>query len=182
MAYVGPSEPGVLTLTEYSRSRGISYASLRRAVDDGRLSLQAIRTSNSGRLVGIVADLADAELAGNTDPGRREVGLRERVELEETPADQPKTYAEHRAARERYNAELTRLELLEKLGMVTATEDVMAAADRTARAVKESLLVIPDRVCSLVAAETDPGRVHAILMNEIRQALHALSRPATESS
>jgi hypothetical protein len=92
-----------------------------------------------------------------------------------TPGADPDSYQVHRAARERYQAELTRLELEERQGKLTPTADVERAAAQTARAVRDALLVIPDRVGAQVAAETDPARVHALLAAEVRHALVALS-------
>ena len=180
-------EPGVIPVTKYAKLRGLSYTAIALARKSGRLHGEAIRISPTGRFHGIVPELADQQLADNTDQERSETGSLRPGDYQpasgvDSLPPNPGTYAEHRAARERYNAELTRIELLEKLGLTVSTEDVSKAADQTARRVKEALLVIPDRICSLVAAETDTGRVHAILSNEIRQALHALAGAATHTT
>jgi hypothetical protein len=48
------------------------------------------------------------------------------------------------------------------------------AAD-TARKTRDALLAVPDRIAALLAAETDPARVHAVLSNELKQALHGIA-------
>jgi len=118
----------------------------------------------SGAAGGSAQDLeVGADLGGEDEPDPPE-------DIEREPS-----YQEQRAKRESYQAALTRLDLLERMGRLTSTEGVEKAAGAAARMVKEALLVIPDRVAALVAAETDPARVHAILTNEIRQALSGLA-------
>ena len=118
----------------------------------------------SGAAGGSAQDLeVGADLGGEDEPDPPE-------DVEREPS-----YQEQRAKRESYQAALTRLDLLERMGRLTSTEGVEKAAGAAARMVKEALLVIPDRVAALVAAETDPARVHAILTNEIRQALSGLA-------
>jgi hypothetical protein len=53
---------------------------------------------------------------------------------------------------------------------------------RRYRAARDQLLTVPDRVADILAAERDPARVHAILLNELEQALHGLSESATAES
>lgn len=44
-----------------------------------------------------------------------------------------------------------------------------------ARTVRDNILNVPDRLAAELAAETDPGRVHARLDDELRSALEALA-------
>lgn len=41
--------------------------------------------------------------------------------------------------------------------------------------VRDSILNIADRVAPILAAEMDAGKVHAVLMDELRQALEYLA-------
>lgn len=94
----------------------------------------------------------------------------------ESDADRPDgSFHDARADRERAEAALRQLELAKQLGQVVLADDVTRAAHTAARAARDALLSIPDRVAGLVAAETDVARVHAILTNELRQALNGLA-------
>jgi hypothetical protein len=173
-----------LSLRAYARSRGVRLAAVQKAIESGRVTAVQ-RDEITGYLKGIDPEIADREWAVNTDQGQAEKSgasftLPESfaddvmVAVPEAEDEGP-SYQEHRAKREAYNAQLTQLELLRELQLVTPTADVAKAAAAVARIVREALLVVPDRVSDLVAAETDAGRVHAILANEIRQALTAIS-------
>jgi len=50
-------------------------------------------------------------------------------------------------------------------------DDVKKAAFGTACRVRNSTLNIPDRVAPILAAEMDAGKLHAVLLDEFRQAL-----------
>ncbi|HBJ76109.1 MAG TPA: hypothetical protein DDY86_11660 [Syntrophaceae bacterium] len=55
--------------------------------------------------------------------------------------------------------------------------DVKDAAFSRARQVRDALLNIPDRISSILAAETDHDRTRDILIAEIRQVLEILEKP-----
>lgn len=80
-----------------------------------------------------------------------------------------------RAMREQYQAESARLDLLERLGALTPTANVQRAQREVARRMRDALLALPDRCAALLAAESDVARIHAILSNELRQALNGLA-------
>ena len=54
-------------------------------------------------------------------------------------------------------------------------DDVKKAAFGTACRVRDSTLNIPDRVAPILAAEMDAARMHALLTDELRQALEHLA-------
>ena len=66
-------------------------------------------------------------------------------------------------------------EFEERAAKSVSRDEVTVAAFTRARTVRDSLLNIPDRVASMLAAENDPARVHQILADEIRKALIELS-------
>jgi len=57
---------------------------------------------------------------------------------------------------------------------------VQREAFTTARAVRDSLGNIPDRVSNQLAAESDPVVIHQTLSEEIRKALEALTNAGEE--
>lgn len=85
------------------------------------------------------------------------------------------SYAQSRAVRELYAAKLLKLEHEERIGKLVPADQVKVDAFKTARTVRDGLLNIPDRVAHILAAETDPARVHHLLSNELRTVLSRLS-------
>lgn len=64
---------------------------------------------------------------------------------------------------------LLEYELAEKRGQLVRRDEVRKAAFDKARIARNALLAIPDRLAPLVAAETDPTKVHALLAAELRR-------------
>ncbi len=185
----------------YTRYRGLkNHNSVRDAILRGRLHGPALTTDERGRTM-IIPAIADVQWARNTDPVEAaKNGNDYSDQVHSAPVDQHNppssvepepagaaapaadgeddgpSYHESRAKREAANAELARIELLEKLGLLVPAQDVAKAAAATARVVREAMLVIPDRVSSLLAAETDPSRIHSLLTNELRLALNGLAQ------
>jgi phage terminase Nu1 subunit (DNA packaging protein) len=91
------------------------------------------------------------------------------------PEDQIPELNESRARREHYQAEKARLEALQGRGELVPAADVKRQAFELARAVRDELGGIPDRVASMLAACSDVRQVHRMLSEEIRVALRGLS-------
>lgn len=84
-------------------------------------------------------------------------------------------YTESRAKRELYKARLAELEYQEKSGQMVPVESVRKDAFETARTVRNAILNIPERLASLLAAESDAHAVHQTLVKELNLALQALA-------
>lgn len=87
-------------------------------------------------------------------------------------------YFEARAKREQFQAKQAELQYLEAIGQLVPKAELQQAAFRRYRAIRDKLLNIPDRLGAILAAETDPHRVHSLLGKEIQQVLHELSDDA----
>jgi excisionase family DNA binding protein len=83
--------------------------------------------------------------------------------------------AHWRARAMRNEAKLGEVELKIRTGALVEAEDVRRQQFRIARAFRDRMLNIPDRVASVLAAETDAGSVHAALTKEIRDACAELA-------
>jgi hypothetical protein len=82
--------------------------------------------------------------------------------------DEPPRLAEIRAR-------LLELELARAMGLLVPIADVRRANWQIFRAARDGFLNIPERLASVVAAERDPARVHALMRAEIAKALLGLS-------
>lgn len=90
------------------------------------------------------------------------------------------TFNESRAKSEHFKAELARLDLETKEQQLVEVARVQREAFTAARAVRDALGNIPDRVSNQLAAESDPVVIHQTLTEEIRKALETLTKSAAE--
>lgn len=80
----------------------------------------------------------------------------------------------------RIKTEVERGKLLElrakaESGQLVPADVVKVAAFRKARIVRDGLLNLPDRLAAVLAAESDPAKVHDLLTREIRLILEELT-------
>ena len=66
---------------------------------------------------------------------------------------------------------IQKIKIEKDLGNLVPIEGVKHNAFELSKKLKDSLLAIPDRVCDIVASETDARKVHNILTKEIKQTL-----------
>lgn len=190
-----------------ARLRGCTHGAVQKAISDGRIPAAAVERDDQGHIKSI--DFEVATLAWNSstdvDQAARTVGGAATVagagtagsatgELPlETPAPRGAESAssgapgarqvrEANAEGKRLQNQLLELELLRETGALLSREEVRELGARRYRAARDQLLTVPDRVADVLAAERDPARVHAILLNELEQALHGLSESATAES
>ncbi len=174
-----------ISLRAYARHRGVSLRAVQKAIQSGR-----IKTGEDGR---IDAAVADSDWTKNTglrmqvrtrkpaatsshDAIRRSTGSVTPEQLEAVPRLESGTeYTRARAVRETYQARITKIEYEERSGRVVSRDEVQVATFNKFRTFRDGMLNIPDRVAAMLAAETDPAKVHQLLSTEIRKALQEFS-------
>lgn len=80
-----------------------------------------------------------------------------------------------RAVREKYAALLAKIEYEERVGKLIDKDGVVTAAHSMHKVLRDSLLVIPDRIAAQLAAETDAAAVHQMLETELRNTLEQVA-------
>jgi len=181
----------LISLRAYAKSRrarGLTGGSL--AAVQKAIAAERIRLSNGK----IDPQVADIQWERNTDPvgaqrgasgGSLDAGVQTSAPASTAGADStaaspesgvpPEVREEQRkrlasAARaDDMRAELLNYELEQKRGNLVRAEDVKREAFEKARVARDALMAIPDRITPLVAAETDPAKVRAILVSELRK-------------
>jgi len=153
----------LVSLRKYATHRLVSLTAVQKAIQQGR-----IKTAPDGK---IDLEQADRDWERNTSP----VNAPKRAPRAGGGAAGGPTYAQSRAVREVYLARLAKIEFEERVGKLVSRDEITVAAFTKARTVRDNLLNIPDRVAAVLAAETDPVRMHQILSDEIRKALIELS-------
>lgn len=160
---------GLLSLRKYAEHRGVTLAAVQKAIETGRIA-----TEPNGKIDPEVCDLAwDA----GTDPSKQRktvVPRRVRKNAEK--------FQEARASSEDYKAKLFRLKFEQQSGKLVDAEVVKKRAFENARALRDSLLNLPNQIGVDLAAETDPLKVINMLTRELTRCLEELSGPRVEAA
>jgi hypothetical protein len=182
---------------EYARHRGCAPNAVTKAEDDGRIAAAVVR-DESGAFVGIKWRLADQLWAVNTDPGEAaksgastiakgtavatDATLNltppqgEKADTAPPPSSDPHGFYEARARTEIFKAKQAELDYLEAVGLLVSSKDVEKEIAEIFGTLKNNVLRIADRKAQILAAETDPIRVHRLLSDEFRMVFDECSR------
>jgi hypothetical protein len=85
------------------------------------------------------------------------------------------TFNEARTLRERYQAQLARLEFEEKAGKLIDAEVVRREYFKQARTARDNLLNIPDRLAPMLLGRTELHEVRMLLLEEIHKVCESLA-------
>jgi hypothetical protein len=185
-----------VSLREFARRRGVRLAAVQKAISDGRVPHEAVKRNERGHLQAIEFHTATAAWNRNTDIDRaaRTPGGAATVagaEINELPLEQKPEGAAAKGTTEiriahaegkRLQNQLLELELMEEIGTLVSRDEVRELGARRYRAIRDQVLAVPDRIADLLAAERDPARVHAELLNELERVLNELADDAAAES
>lgn len=156
----GTQEPKSVTQREYARLRGIS-------------EVQVSKYKSSGRLVldtdgGVLVAESDRQLAEILDPlrggDRSKRAGSDRISYLEAKTDE----ARARAVKATLESELMAAKLVR-------VDEVEAEVFARARGAQELLMVLPDRLAPLFAAETNAATIHTMMTDELRRVCQAIA-------
>lgn len=168
----------LISQREYGRRRGVSHVSVHRAIASGRIS------TVDGKIDPVQAD---REWRANTDQSKPRNRITGRPKQVRTPGEPSEPmdfggtgegytangtatgYAKARAARELYQAHLTKLELDRRRGVLVRADEVELGAFHMARQVRDQLIALPERVAAILAATNDAAEIQLILDEEIER-------------
>ena len=182
-----------MNLTEYARHRGCYPRAVEIAVKNGRIQRDANGLIDSdqadkdwesgtspyrsaaGAANGAAGQAIRRKLAGKADTpkpsGEPQEALRKPAAsavTSESGATDIAVYAQARAEREHYQAQMAKLSYERKLGNLIEREGVERAAKVFWSYLRDSILAIPARLAADLAAETDVARVRDLLDTELR--------------
>ncbi len=178
-----------MTVAQYAARRGCAARSVRKAIQSGRID--ATRT---GKAWEIDPEQADRQWQERTDIAMG--GRRGNYDAEGTPApsislpaeqtdaeggiealaDSRKRWSHWRARQAEVEAELAAMRRDVEKGVLIKADEVRKVNFRIARAFRDRMMNIPDRVAAEMAAEGDAGLIHIMLTREIREACLELSQ------
>ena len=84
--------------------------------------------------------------------------------------------AKAKLKRETFLAHTAELEFLKKSGELVGADEVAKRWDAIATSLRRRLLVLPDRLAPLLAAEMDPRKVHEMMTEELHHCLSTLDQ------
>jgi len=189
-----------ITLREAARRLGVSDTAVRKALQAGRIKIHRVNYNNGRPLLAwpdVERDWhANSDASKRTHVGSRggkhrqpdaavaplKAGTSATVEQGDEAADGDEfdipdhlTLAEAKQRHEVLRARLAKLELDERSGKLVPAEKVKNSAFKAARAVRDAILNIPDRLAAELAAQTDAAAIHARLSTELRDVLRELN-------
>jgi hypothetical protein len=170
--------PKIISQNAYARHRGCSPGTVANAVKVGRIRLI---TDAEGRL-GIDPVQADIDWQNNTDhtrnpnkPKAMHKGIPEKTTARKPPNPVlAGSFIDAKTSAQQSQAELLKIELLERQGKLVDIEQVQAESFRLGRQVRDNLMNIPARVVSRMRSAVDDHEAFTILEDEIRKACEGL--------
>lgn len=177
----------LVTKSEFARLRGRSPGAVTAAIKCGRIR-DAVVTKDGRELLDF--DKANELWERNTQeqPPRTQRADKPPAKPVKPPTDQDlqafiqglpedkiPDLNDSRARREHYLAEKARMEALQGRDELVPADQVKAEAFALARAVRDGMLGIADRLAPQLAATTDARQVHILMTDEIRVALRGLA-------
>ena len=96
--------------------------------------------------------------------------------IDNLSADEIPDFAESKAKREFYLAELAKLDVEEKKKQLVSVDEIKKSSFAKARSIREALTNLADRLSHQLAGEDDATVIHNLLSTEHREALENLAQ------
>ena len=163
--------PRLMTKAEYAKHRGVSKPYISKLAKNGILVMRGSKVD-----VGATDTVLDDKPVDDIDappPMQQPVGTAPPPRPADGIGQGGATFGQARTIEMVFRAKLRRLEFETKQGKLIEAEVYRKTAANAFRAFRDSMLGIPDRVSTVVAAESDPKKVHLALKTEISRELEA---------
>lgn len=167
------SKAELINQAEYARRRGVSREAVRKAVQDGRITLI------NGKIDPAVADI---QWQQNTNPSQQRSNPQAFIgtgQSHDLPGDgQPaKLYdiAAARAKREHFDAQLSEMKALRESGTLVDAASIALALTNAGAQLRTALESIPDKLAARIASESDTAIVHELLVAELGVSLQTIT-------
>jgi hypothetical protein len=174
---------GYGSATELAKRLGITRGRISQLQKEGVFG-EAFHRLKNGRFI-VDLDAAVQKFKDHADPSKRTITAQLARQNEQSPpAEKPAasppdiipeikdmSFITARALKERYCAQIKKLEFEEKVGKLLQEEDVKRGAFEMYRKTRDTLINLIDRISALLAAEKKEAVVRVFLETEIRNAL-----------
>ena len=161
----------LISLAELAMLKNVSRAAVTKKIKSGKLE-GAVVNHNGRKLVNKdeairLWDRGDTRVVTATKKQLKE-------KIDSLPADSIPDFAESKAKREHFLAELAKLDVEQKKKDLIPVAEIKKSSFEIGRAIRENLTNLADRLANQIAGETDPQIIHKLLTEEHRTALEQL--------
>ena len=163
----------LISLAELAMLKNVSRAAVTKKIKSGKLK-GAVVNHNGRKLVNKdeairLWDRADTRVVTTV---KKEL----KQKIDNLSADEIPDFAESKAKREFYLAELAKLDVEQKKEQLVSVEEIKKSSFAKARAIREALINLADRLSHQLAGEDDATVIHKIIYSEHREVLENLSQ------
>jgi len=161
--------PGLMTMAEYSRHRKVNRSHITRLAQRGILVMR-------GKLVDVAA--SDAVLDDkpvDVEPPQAPPPPQFRPAADSLGGQSGANFAQARTVEMVFRAKLRKLEYEARQGEMIKAEVVRKSMADAGRTIRDGILGLPDRLATVLAAESDAKKIHVTLKTELSRELEALA-------
>ena len=163
----------LISLAELAMLKNVSRAAVTKKIKSGKLE-GAVVNHNGRKMVNKeeafrLWDMADTRTVKTV---KKEL----KQKIDSLPADSIPDFAESKAKREFYLAELAKLDVEEKKKQLVSVDEIKKSSFAKARSIREALTNLADRLSHQLAGEDDATVIHNLLSTEHREALENLAQ------
>ena len=163
----------LISLAELAMLKNVSRAAVTKKIKSGKLE-GAVVNHNGRKLVNKdeairLWDRADTRVVTTV---KKEL----KQKIDNLSANEIPDFAESKAKREFYLAELAKLDVEEKKEQLVSVEEIKKSSFAKARAIREALTNLADRLSHQLAGEDDATVIHQIINSEHKEALNNLAQ------
>lgn len=145
------------TLTELAKGLGVDATLVRRYVKRG-MPIESVAAAAAWKA---------ANIRPRVNEGQKQPKNKSAVPAKHKPRPIASQYQDARTKLADADAQMAQLTLLERRGELVSRERVRLDMARRLSSLRDSLLQIPARMQSVLAAETEDAKVHDLLMDEL---------------
>ena len=163
----------LISLAELAMLKNVSRAAVTKKIKSGKLH-GAVVNHNGRKMVNKeeafrLWDMADTRVVTTVKKELKE-------KIDSLPADSIPDFAESKAKREFYLAELAKLDVEEKKKQLVSVDEIKKSSFAKARSIREALTNLADRLSHQLAGEDDATVIHNLLSTEHREAIENLAQ------
>ena len=164
----------LISMAELAKLKNVSRMAVSKKVKSGKLD-SAVVNHNGRKLINKeeAFRLWDIQALPSKDTTVRK---QLKQEINAKTDDEIPAYGESKAKREYFLAELAKLDVEEKKEQLVSVDEIKKSSFAKARAMREALTNLADRLSHQLAGEDDATVIHNLLSIEHREALENLAR------
>ena len=163
----------LITYVDLAKIKNVSKSAVSQKKAKGIFKQALVKTKDGKELLDkdIALKLWDGVYIAPTNTKKE---LKEKIDS--LPADSIPDFAESKAKREFYLAELAKLDVEEKKKQLVSVDEIKKSSFAKARSIREALTNLADRLSHQLAGEDDATVIHTLLSTEHREALENLAQ------